>query len=124
MLDKLFGTSAPELLEDWQVLGEISQLEEIKKRSFEKPVVIFKHSVSCGISAMAKHKLESQWDFDQDSIDFFYLDLLALRPISNKIAEMFGVIHQSPQLIVIRNGEAVYNTSHHMVSVDAIKQAL
>ena len=119
-LDKL----GPQLLEDWKVLEKAEQLDEIKQLSFDHPVVIFKHSVSCGISAMAKHKLESSWDFPADALHFFYLDLLANRSVSNLVAETFGVVHQSPQILVIRNGEAVYDTSHHMVSTEAIKKAI
>ena len=119
-LDKL----GPQLLEDWNVLDKAEQLEEIKQLSFDSPVVIFKHSVSCGISAMAKHKLEAAWDFPEDALHFYYLDLLAHRSISNLVADTFGVVHQSPQILVIRNGEAVYDTSHHMVSTEAIKKAI
>ena len=123
-LNNMFGSAETSMQEGWKVLNDAAQLKEIKKRSFERPVVIFKHSVTCGISAHAKHKLESAWDFADEDLEFYYLDLLSYRPVSNLVADTFNVIHQSPQLLVIKNGEAIYDTSHQMVSVDAIKGAL
>ncbi|WP_294234557.1 monothiol bacilliredoxin BrxC family protein, partial [uncultured Chryseobacterium sp.] len=52
--------------------------------------------------------------------DLYYLDLLAYRPLSNRIADDLGVTHQSPQLIVIENGKAVNNASHQNISVDQL----
>jgi len=111
-------------MENWKVLNSENQLEEIKELSFKIPVVLFKDSISCGISAHAKHKLESAWDFDPKDLVFFYLDLLSYRNISNKIAEVFGVTHQSPQILVIKNGVSVSNFSHQAISVDRIKKEI
>ena len=108
----------------WKVLTQAAQLEQIVKDSHQKPVVIFKHSVRCGISAMAKFNLEKDWDFTTENLDFYYLDIFAYRPISNLIAEKLGVVHQSPQLIVLKNGVPVFDTSHHLVNVGSIKQAI
>ena len=124
MFDKLFNTSAPQLLEDWKILNDTAQIEEIKKQSFNKPVVIFKHSISCGISGLAKHNLEKDWNFDTTSLDFYYLDLLSHRPVSNLVAEAFDVVHQSPQILVIKDGKSVFDTSHHLVNVESIEKAL
>jgi len=109
---------------DWKVLEQADQIETIRAISQERPVAIFKHSVRCGISAMAKHQLESDWDFSPDELTFYYLDLIRRRPLSNQIAETFGVTHQSPQLIVISRGEVVYHTSHHMVSSQTLRKTL
>jgi len=57
-------------------------------------------------------------------LDFYYLDLLTYRPISNEIAEKFSVTHQSPQILVIKNGNAVFNNSHHSISADSLKEGL
>jgi bacillithiol system protein YtxJ len=67
---------------------------------------------------MVKKSLEQQWRLSDEELPVYYLDLLAYRPISNRIADLFAVRHQSPQLILIRNGKAVYNASHSEVDFD------
>jgi bacillithiol system protein YtxJ len=114
-LDRLKSSQATGV-PTWKTLSDISQLEQIAKDSEDKAVVIFKHSVTCGISAGAKHRLESQWDLVNTDIDFYYLDLLSNRTISSAIADRWAVRHQSPQIVVIRNNEAVYDTSHGSIS--------
>ena len=123
-LKNLMSSKGKKLPEGWKQLNQESQLDQIAKDSFQKPVVLFKHSVRCGISLMAKERLESQWDFKSDELDFYYLDLLAFRPISNKIAEQFGVIHQSPQIILLKDGKVTYNISHHQINVKGLRASL
>ena len=120
----MFNSREEEIHSDWKRLEEMGQLNQIDKDSENKPIVLLKHSTSCGISAMIKYQLEKDWDFKPAEIDFYYLDLLAFRSISNQIAERYNVIHQSPQIIVIKNGRAVYNTSHHMISINNLKNNL
>ena len=114
-LDRLRASQATGI-STWKTLGDISQLDQIAKDSEDKVVVIFKHSVTCGISAGAKNRLESQWDLVNTDIDFYYLDLLSNRAISNAIADRWAVRHQSPQIIVVRNNEVVYDTSHGSIN--------
>lgn len=109
---------------DWTILEQTGQLQAIAEQSFEKPQVLFKHSTRCGISSMAKHQLEHDWNFDADDFDMYYLDLIAHRDVSNQIADQFGVRHQSPQLIIIHQGKAVYDTSHHAISAARLRAAL
>ena len=123
-LDNLRKSKDADIHQDWKVLDSIEQLEKVIEASKDKPVVIFKHSTTCGISARAKHGLESEWDFDANDFDFYYLDLLSYRPVSNKVAEVLNVIHQSPQIVVVKNGKAVFNNSHHAISVDSLKKNL
>ncbi|MBC7935085.1 MAG: bacillithiol system redox-active protein YtxJ [Rhizobacter sp.] len=103
---------------NWNQLNDVAQLEGIKTNSFQQPQVIFKHSTRCSISGMAKSRLERS-DVPK-GVDFFFLDLIANRNISNKIAEDFFVEHESPQILVIRNGECVYDESHSGISMDEI----
>tara|TARA_B100000497_G_C7566869_1_gene341735 strand:+ start:260 stop:616 length:357 start_codon:yes stop_codon:yes gene_type:complete len=112
------------MMSSWKTLESIDQLEKAIEDSFNKPVVLFKHSVSCGISARAKYMLEENWKFDQGSFDFYYLDLLGFRNVSNEIADRFKVQHQSPQVIIIKNGEAVYDMSHHKISAQSLESAM
>ncbi len=122
-LKKIFNQKE-ELMESWKTLNDESQLEEIIELSKIKPVVIFKHSTRCGISAHAKHKLESAWNFKESELDFYYLDLITYRNISNKIAKLFDVFHQSPQIIIIKNQKAISHFSHQSISVEKIRKEL
>jgi bacillithiol system protein YtxJ len=106
---------------NWIELSDESQLENIKKESFEKPVVIFKHSTRCSISAMAKNRLEREKPVE--GVTFYYLDLIRYRNISNRIAEIFDVVHESPQVLLIRNGVCVYDESHNGIAMDEIADA-
>ncbi|OZI08708.1 thioredoxin family protein [Siphonobacter sp. BAB-5385] len=104
---------------NWQPLTDAEQLEAIKKESFEHPVLIYKHSTTCSISSTAKARLERQWD-DTQGISAYYLDLLRYRPLSNAIAQEFDVEHESPQVLLIRDGECVYHESHFAIRFDEV----
>jgi bacillithiol system protein YtxJ len=110
---------------DWNKLTLSSQLEEIKALSFEKPVLIFKHSTRCSISDMSLNRLLRNWKVDDsERIIPYYLDLIDFRSVSNQVEEEFGVPHASPQVILIKNGEAVYDNSHFGISYpDIISKA-
>ena len=103
---------------NWIPLTTESQLSEIKESSVTKPVVIFKHSTRCSISAVAKSRLERA--AAPETISFYYLDLIKFRDISNRIATDFNIPHESPQILLIRNGECVYDESHSGISMDEI----
>ena len=104
---------------NWKDLTEESQLSEIKEASKLRPQVIFKHSTRCSISAVAKSRLER--GTPPSNVDFYFLDLIRNRPISNKIAEEFSVYHESPQVLLIKNGECVYDESHSGISMADIE---
>ena len=103
---------------NWTALTEESQLEQIKEESKQRSVVIFKHSTRCSISVMAKGRLERETP--PSGISFYYLDILRYRPVSNKIAEDFHVYHESPQVLVIKNGECIYDESHNGITMQDI----
>ena len=96
---------------NWIPLTDLGQLEEIVALSNEKPVAIFKHSTRCSVSRFALKQFENKFD-SADAVDTYFLDLIAHRTISNEIANRFQVVHQSPQLLLIKNGKSVYNVSH------------
>lgn len=107
----------------WLPLETEMQLEDIITQSRAKPCVIFKHSTRCSISAMAKARMDKEET--HAAADFYYLDLIAHRNISNKIAEFFHVKHESPQVLLIKNGACVYEESHNGILFDEImEQAL
>ena len=105
---------------NWIDLNSANQLTEIKELSKTKAQVIFKHSTRCSISSVAKNRLERSTQYDE--IDFHYLDLIKYRPVSNKIARDYNVYHQSPQILVIRNGECIYDESHSGISMEEIEE--
>lgn len=109
---------------NWIEINEAGQVDQLVLRSNEKPQLVFKHSTSCGISARMKARLEETWDIDTASVDVHYLDLLTYRPVSNYIAETAGVYHQSPQVLLFKDGKVVMDASHHAIKVEAIKKKL
>ncbi|MBS1773677.1 MAG: bacillithiol system redox-active protein YtxJ [Bacteroidetes bacterium] len=107
---------------NWITLTEEAQLQDILEKSTHNPVVIYKHSTRCGTSDLVKMRLERSEQ--PENIDFYYLDLIRYRDISNRIAEMFDVYHESPQVLLIKNGECIYDESHHGIYMqDIIEQA-
>lgn len=120
VFDKLFGSGKPSQMPDayWNYLELMEQLDAIEQDSFEKPIAIFKHSTTCGISRMAWNLFQKNYSISKDKMELYHLDLLANRAISNEIAVRFGVVHQSPQLIVIKDGKAIHHSSHE--SIDAL----
>jgi len=108
---------------NWKQLTEIDQLNEIINESTEKPVAIFKHSTRCGVSRMSLKEFESEFDL-HDFVTTYFVDLLENRHISDEIANRFGIEHQSPQLILIKNGEPIYEASHGDIYADDLKRYL
>lgn len=107
---------------EWKVLRDENELNEIVKKSETLPQVIFKHSTRCSISSVAKNRLEKA--SAPSGADFYYLDIISYRSISNKIAERFMVHHESPQVLVIRNGNCIYDESHMGIRMSDIQAAL
>lgn len=103
---------------NWNILTTEEQLSSLLQQSYTRPQVIFKHSTRCNISSTAKNRLEKSEA--PDSIDFHFLDLLAFRSLSNKIAEDLKVYHESPQVLLIKNGECIYDESHLAIHMDDI----
>ncbi|EKT4500774.1 bacillithiol system redox-active protein YtxJ [Flavobacterium psychrophilum] len=119
LFENIFGHSEVEKTVsklNWVQLSDLGQLNEIKDLSHEKTVVIFKHSTRCSVSRMVLKQFENEYNLE-NKLALYFLDLLEHRDISNEIANSFGIVHQSPQLIVIQKGVAVYNASHE--SIDA-----
>jgi len=123
---KLFGARKaytrvnPLTTMNWNKLQDEAQLDLIRQESAQQPVLIFKHSTRCSISAAALARMERNWN-ESVGIKPYYLDLISYRSVSNQVAEAFGVEHQSPQVLLIQNGECVYDTSHMGISFDELK---
>jgi bacillithiol system protein YtxJ len=114
MFKNIFGSSEEENQSSkigWRKLTDLGQLNEIVDLSNEKAVLIFKHSTRCSISRFALKQFENEFDLEE-KITPYFLDLLNHRDVSNEIANRFDVFHQSPQILLIRNGKAIFSTSH------------
>lgn len=99
----------------WLQLTSLDQLNDLDHQS--KPSIIFKHSTRCGISSMVISRFEKMITEEiANNYDIYYLDLLSYRNISDEIAYKYQVRHQSPQVLVIKNGEAITNASHYDIS--------
>lgn len=107
---------------NWIPITAETQVDQIKSLSSEKPQVIFKHSTRCSISSVAMNRLERATA--PDGVDFYFLDLIAHKNISNKIAEAFSVYHESPQVLLIKDGECIFDESHSAISMDEIVDQL
>ena len=105
----------------WIPLTTLSQLDEIKELSKKETVLIFKHSTRCGISRMVIKQFENMFEEDQKNLKVYYLDLLNYRNISDEVGYRFQVLHQSPQLLVIKNEMAVTSASHYDITQVNIK---
>jgi bacillithiol system protein YtxJ len=106
---------------NWTKITKLEDLEEIKNISQKEFAIIFKHSTGCGASKMSLSRFEKSWkDEETKNIHPYFLDLLAYREISDKIAKDFGVRHESPQLLLIKYGKCIYNASHHILDYEEL----
>jgi bacillithiol system protein YtxJ len=112
----------PKKIIPWNRLTSVDQLIEIEKESFHQSIAIFKHSTRCGTSSMALRQFERQFEIDNANVKLYFLDLLSFRDISNEIAIRFQVFHQSPQLIVLKDGNTIHHSSHYQIDADLLKQ--
>lgn len=108
----------------WKELTNIEMLDEVTEDSKTRPVAILKHSTSCGISRMVLRQFEKEYDLKEEEVGLYFLDLLKHRDVSNKIASRYNIPHQSPQLIILRDGKVVYDASHSDISAEILHKYL
>lgn len=108
---------------NWIPLTDLSQLNTIIELSNEKPIAIFKHSTRCSISRFALKQFENEFALES-RVDAYFLDLIEYRDVSNEIASRFQVVHQSPQLLLIKNGKSVYDVSHSDIDALELKEKI
>lgn len=106
----------------WISLEHKDQLEVLTENSKTRPQAIFKHSTTCGVSRMVLNMFNSSYGLKPSQMDFYFLDLHANREVSNKVAETFQVMHQSPQLLIVKNGVVVAHDSHGGISEIKLEQ--
>jgi bacillithiol system protein YtxJ len=116
-------SSAPISSFPWKEVTSIEEFYEMLNAPTDKAKLFFKHSTRCSISSMALKGFEREWNVSSDDFELYFVDLIAHRDISNAIAAESHVEHQSPQVVVWRNGEVIYNASHHHIDAQKIQQS-
>lgn len=126
IFNKIFGSNETSTEDKkvipWNQLNSLEQLDKIIEESKTVPVAVFKHSTRCGISRMVIKQFESNYNIDGAQLKLYYLDLLNYRDISNEIGYKLQVMHQSPQLIVLKNAETVAHASHYEINSINLEQ--
>lgn len=109
---------------EWNDLTDMQQLEEIVSASDNIPIVIFKHSTRCDMSSAMLRKFEAKFDFKENQLTPYYLDLIQFRDISNEIASRFEIKHESPQIILLKDGKATGNAAHRDIYFFDLREKL
>lgn len=120
--DKIFGGKEENSGKNpiWKYIESEEDLKNAVESSFTGKIGIFKHSTSCFISKTVLRNFEKEITASEVKPELYFLDLLAYRPISNKIAAELQVRHESPQFLVIENGKVIHHASHQHISADPI----
>ncbi|CAN5182909.1 bacillithiol system redox-active protein YtxJ [soil metagenome] len=109
----------------WIRLNNNEVLEKLVKESYNQPVIIYKHSTRCSISSMVLQRLERSWkEEDMEGINTYFVDVISNRDISNQIAKIFNVMHESPQLFIVSKGDSFYDASHSEITYPELKKQL
>jgi bacillithiol system protein YtxJ len=109
----------------WNSLRTIEQIDQIKTESRQVPVIIFKHSTRCNISRASLDRLERNWkESEIPEVKLYFLDLLSYRQISDRISDEFGVYHESPQVMIIKDEKATFDRSHFDIDYQEILKAI
>ena len=106
----------------WKNITDINQINDIKDQKGYS--LIFKHSTRCSVSMMAKRRFEMDWEVIPEDTNLYFLDLISFRPISAEIAEKFQVHHESPQILVIKDGDCILDASHGDISADEVASVI
>ena len=101
---------------NWISLESAEQLDGIKQKQGYS--IIFKHSTRCSISLMAKRRFEMDLPDLPENLPVYFLDLIKYRDISNQVAQDFHVYHQSPQLLLSKDGDGILDQSHGGISLE------
>ena len=105
---------------NWKKLDSKEVFSEMVNNSFDSPQVLFKHSPRCSISMFALSRMQTE----AHNIDYYLLDVIAHRDISNEAAQQFNIIHESPQLLLIHKGACIFKASHLSISDTKVERQL
>lgn len=115
-----FSTKASKSNLNWEHISEEKELKQLFNLEDNKPILFFKHSTRCSISSMALNRLEKEWALSDDECKLAFIDLIKHRNISNLLSDLSDVTHQSPQVILVKNGRMIYNASHSAINTSEI----
>ncbi len=104
-----------------QELRDRSDFDALLEASKQQPVALLKHSIACPISARGQREFVGLEGTDDPPL--YVIVVQYARDLSNHIAETLGVRHETPQVLLIKDGEAVYDASHRAISTDALREA-
>ncbi|MCQ0110813.1 bacillithiol system redox-active protein YtxJ [Zhouia amylolytica] len=124
LFDKIFGSTSKDSENSnvsWNSLVHINEIENLVEESYKMPIAVFKHSTRCGISRMVLNSFEKQYGLKKEDAQLYFLDLLRFRDISDALANRFHIRHESPQLLVIKEGQIVHHASHGSINASAIE---
>lgn len=108
-----------------QQLTTLEEWDRALQGASNKPLLVFKHSTSCPISAGAHEEVTKYiTDDDTGSVDYAIVHVIEDRPVSNAIADRLGVKHASPQAILVRDGQSAWDTSHWHITYDFLTDKL
>lgn len=105
-------------------LERLEDLEALLAQTTNRPLLLYKHSLTCGTSAYAFDELSDHLDRSPTGADYAMVAVQTHREVSNEIARRLGVRHETPQVILVRDGQPVWTASHFRVTAAAVEQAL
>jgi bacillithiol system protein YtxJ len=109
---------------NWINIENSQEIDNILEQSKQIPCLIFKHSTRCHMSEMSKYIIENEWNLEENQLKAYCLDILKYKDLAIKIAEQFNEHHQSPQVLLIQNGECFYEESHLSISYEEIEEEI
>jgi bacillithiol system protein YtxJ len=111
-------------MESIKEIQQIKELEDALASSSDRPVLLFKHSLTCPISTRAYNELNSYLKEADPDVSYNLITVQRARSLSNEVAARLGVHHETPQAILVRNGREVWNASHFAITSSTLKEAI
>ena len=106
----------------WIEINSSDELEQyLNTADKSQPFIIFKHSTRCSVSRMSKQLFEGEW---KNNKEVYLINVVENRQASNSVAAKFGIQHESPQILVIRNDKCIYDASHSMIDANTVSEYL
>jgi bacillithiol system protein YtxJ len=108
----------------WLYLSADEASEAWNQRFADKPALIYKHSSRCELCAAMLMRIEQDWSFSSEELDAYFVDVIAEKALSQRIADFFSVAHESPQVLLIKKGDCVYEADHLEIDLQEFREQL
>lgn len=105
-------------------LHSIDDLDRALTESEHRPVLLFKHSLTCPISSRAYREFQSYLENANPGVDYDLITIQTSRPVSNEVTSRLGIEHESPQAILVKNGKPVWAASHFEITESSLDEAV